>query len=417
MKLPFAIPKGVEQTAVTVGGNLVATGISSVALIIISRYLGPTAFGEFSVGFALVMILIKLNDLGLNTAIFAHVNYQSPANKNNQVIASITATKLILSVILLIVGVGGYLAFGHLLKLAHPEIILVGVLFSIVTMLFEHLIAVLQSLHLFSQAVAIYLTQSLAKLAIAGALLVQLPLSMLTTFTLYSLAPVASFVVAALVWPKKITLVPWLGKVELAKQTLATAKHTAVNTISQSLVDNLSIFFVQAYLSSFETGLLGGVSKIVLLFSLISYFLGQVLFPRVAHYQTVADRSRYLKKALGLTGLILLSTVVVIPLAPLSIILTIGASFMPGLPILQLLLASAILQIAAVPCAALFFALRNFWYFTWSGVLQILLLCLGNALVIPEYGLVGAAYVILLTRLLILVLTVGLSLGLHFKQK
>lgn len=417
MKLPFTLPKGIEQTAVTVGGNLFATGISSVALIIISRYLGPAAFGEFSVGFALAMIINKVNDLGLNTALFAHVDHRQPSSKTNLVLTSVLLFKLGLSLVVLIVAGLLYLVLSSSLKMAHPEIIILSIIFSLVSTYFEHFLAVFQSLHKFYQGVFLYVAQSFTKLLIAGALLLQAKFSPVMLFSLYSLAPISSLLATALVWPKQLAFNFSDWRPKLALETFQTAKHTAINTISQTLVDNVSIFFVQAYLTSYETGLLGGVSKIVLLFTLISYFLSQVLYPRVAKYTHKRDRSAYLAKAALMTVGILASMVVVLPLARFSIIYTIGGDFLSGLPILYLLLVGAIFQIAAVPFAAVFFALRDFWYFTWSGLIQIMLLCVGNVLVIPHYGLTGAAYVIISTRLLILVLTIGLSLWLHFTQK
>lgn len=417
MKLPFKLPKGVEQTAITVGGNLLATGISSVALIIISRYLGPSAFGEFSVGFALAMIINKVNDLGLNTAIFAHVDYRQPSIKTNPILSSILIIKLWLSVALISVLLLVYFFFGHLLGLESPNIILVAIVFSLFSTYFEHLIALFQSLHLFYKAVVLYVLQSVTKLGIALILLAQIKLSPLIVFGLYSLAPITSLLATFFIWPKASSVHFSFWQPSIAKATLHTAKHTAINSISQSLVDNLSIFFVQAYLSSYETGLLGGVTKIVLLFTLISYFLSQVLYPRVARYTSVKDRSTYLPKAIGISIVILLSSVLILPLASYSIIFSIGGAFLAGLPILQLLLLAAIFQIATVPFAAIFFALKNFWYFTWSGFLQIILLCLGNLLVIPHYGLTGAAYVILATRLVILLLTILVSVYLHFKKR
>jgi O-antigen/teichoic acid export membrane protein len=417
MKLPLTLSKGLTQTAVTVGGNLFATGISSVALIIISRYLGPRLFGEFSVGFALIMIINKLNDFGLNTAIFAHIDHREPTPKINSVLNTILVVKLVFSVFIIGVASILYWLFGHLLGMEYPQIIILSIILSVVTTYFEHLVAAFQSIHLFYQAVTVYVTQSVAKFGIALLLMAQLKLGPLLTFSLYALAPLLSFLVAPLMWPAKFPIRLGDYKATIAKKTLSTAQHTAINYISQSLVDNVSIFFVQAYLTSYETGLLGGVSKGVLHFTLIASFLSQVLFPRVAKYTQRRDRSIYLKKATLLTIAVLLGTLLVLPFARLSILFTIGSDFLAGTTVLQILLLGALLQIAAVPFAALFFALRNFWYFTWSGLLQIGLLLIGNILVIPNYGLTGAAYVIVGTRLAIFILTLLLSLQLHFNKK
>ena len=67
------LPAGVKDSALMTGGSTAATGLSAVAGILISSILGPVGFGEFSVGFSLMFILSKLNDMGLLAAQLKYV--------------------------------------------------------------------------------------------------------------------------------------------------------------------------------------------------------------------------------------------------------------------------------------------------------------------------------------------------------
>lgn len=78
--------QGLQQTALTVVGNMAGTALSAVALIIISRILGPSEFGQFSVGFAIVLILIKVNDVGLSAIVLKFAGQTTSVSTIKQVI-------------------------------------------------------------------------------------------------------------------------------------------------------------------------------------------------------------------------------------------------------------------------------------------------------------------------------------------
>jgi len=76
------IPTGLRQTLLVVFGNAFSQGFSAIALIIITRQLGPVLFGEFSVGFALLLILNRLNDLGMTAVV---QKYASRGEKSDEI--------------------------------------------------------------------------------------------------------------------------------------------------------------------------------------------------------------------------------------------------------------------------------------------------------------------------------------------
>src|SRR5258707_10059407 len=96
---------GLRQSLITVVGNTLATGLSAIALILISRMLGPVQFGEFSVGFAIIMILNRLNDFGLNTTITKFASRSAQDQESVQNIFGYTLkVKLVFSIILIVTG-------------------------------------------------------------------------------------------------------------------------------------------------------------------------------------------------------------------------------------------------------------------------------------------------------------------------
>jgi O-antigen/teichoic acid export membrane protein len=109
-----------------------------------------------------------------------------------------------------------------------------------------------------------------------------------------------------------------------------------------------------------------------------------------------------------------------VPLASLAIRLTIGAAYLGGTIPLQILIVSTAIAGATIPFIALFYLFDRPEYYAYAGIIQILVLVIGDWLIIPTYGLVGAAWVRVFMRVTMLVFTiyyVNISKKHHFKSK
>jgi len=407
--------KGVQQSVLVVGGNFFSMSISAIAIIVISRLLGPRQFGEFSVGLAISLILNRVCDLGLS---YALQKFVGQAQNPEEIKAFVSYTTYIKSIGLLITLLLGLMTYRWLGQVLHfnSTVILTAILLSTGVTLFEHLQAVLQSLHRFPHLVAINILQSVLKAAGALVFLVIGQSSGQSLLVWYLVAPL----VPVLIFP--VWLPQWLQlnfRQNFSREKTvikSLASHAAIAFIAAGIIENIDVLFVQHYLSSYEAGLLGGTSRIALLFSLTAYSLGNVLYARVSRYHTQADVAAYFKKAVLLAVASAVGFVAIIPLAPLLVTITIGPDYLPGLPIMLLLLGAAFVTIAVVPFIALFFTLDAPWYFSVSGVSQLALIIVGNMLFVPTHGLPATAWTRLITRLFLLAFTVSLSFWLYRRK-
>lgn len=408
---------GLRQSLVTVVGNTFATGLSAIALIFISRMLGPTSFGEFSVGFAIVMILNRLNDLGLNATITRFASKaEGDHDQINQIFGYTFKVKLFFSVFLLILG---WIFTPWLVQLLHfqqPTLIYLSFLLSFCSTWYEQLLAILLALHRFSQAVIVNGLQSALKMVASIIFFFAAINKSVPIFTWYMAAPLFSIAFSKYLLPKwfkpNFSALPKMER----QQIWEMARHSAVGFIAAGLIENIDILFVQKYLSSFDTGLLAGVSKIAMMLLLIAYSLGNVLYPRVARYHDQAHLSLYLKKSFALVGLVVLAFLAFLPLARLSIIVSIGQDYLSGIGVLYILAAASFLTIATIPFLALFYTFKADWYFSVSGILQLLIVVVGNGVFVPEFGLLASAWTRLLMRLFLFLFTAGLGLFLYYQK-
>jgi O-antigen/teichoic acid export membrane protein len=408
--------EGLRQSLITVVGNFGATGVSAVALILISRLLGPVQFSEFSVGFAVLLILNRINDVGLNAAVLKFAGGTQDKPTITRIVGYTTKIKALVSVAL----VSGCLlltpALVKFLNFQQPVILYAAVVLSLFSTWYEHLLAVLQATHRFTAAVVANLLQSSTKLVVV-VLLWGLGLSSsITIFVSYMVAPVIPVMLFRWLTPS------WL-KVSLPKQNItehsalwAMARHSAVGFIAAGMIENIDILFVQRYLSPFETGLMGGVSRIAMMILLVAYSLGNVLYPRVARYQQVTHMRKYIRKAMAMIVVALIGYLVFIPFGELSILLTIGSDYVAGVDILYILVAASFLTVATIPFQALFYSFKADWYFSLSGIAQLLIIIIGNWWFVPEYGLEAAAWTRLASRLLLFVMTFSTGMWLYYQH-
>ncbi len=395
---------GLLQSLFTVTGNMFANGISALAIILLSRSLGPEKFGLFTVGFSLTLLLNKVNDLGFSQSLLKYIPKIGNPKVSHALFVYTTQKKITISLVILVLGCIATPQLSKLLSISDPTILYIAFIGNCVTTLYDHLQAMLQSLHRFTQSVLTALVQSGSKLVIAATLAVTVPSNVVLSFLSYSLIPV-------------ITLLPFIKKFKPTKQNitaeknalLSMAKHSAIGFVALGITENIDVLFIQTFRSEYETGLFGGVSRIALLFSLSAYSLSTVLNPRVAKYQQKSDAISYIKKAtllcLGIVGMAFATLLLTNPLIRFSI----GSDYLPAAPLLSILLVASFITLFTTPFVALFFSLKEAeWYFSASGMLQLVGTLLGNFIFVPIYGSEASAWTRVGVKVMTLVFTVAM---------
>ncbi len=391
-------------------GNIIATGVSAIAIIILSRLLGPTLFGEFSVGFSLILILTRINDLGLSSAIQKYAGETTNDKLQNIYFSIALRIKLITSFLIIVFGLVFYSSLAHLFHLNNENIILLSFVFGLSSVYLEQLSAMLLAIQKINQVVIANFLQAFTKLITALFLFFTNKIDVTIAFGLYAIAPIIPVFFSKKLLPVNIKISMNLSSSEAKEKLYSMAKHTGLAGITTALVSQVSVLFTQFYLTSFDTGILGGVSKIQMLFSLIAVSLGNVLFPRVSRYKNKNDLITYIKKAFLIVLLSIVGFIFTIFISKLLINISIGNEYLSGLNVLYILLGATFITIATVPFTALFYSFNINIFFSILGLLQAILIIIGNIFLIPNFGLIGTAYAQLITRLIIFIITILWSL-------
>lgn len=385
----------------TFGNGLNAT-LGFVSTIIVSRALGPAGFGIFSIAFGVFMSASKFTDLGVNYGMSRFVSKNSKAIWQPYAKYSLIV-KLGLTLVVSIVGLllSNHLAVSVFNKPELTNLLSWSFLALLGIMLLDFYTALAQALGKFVTSVSIQMVTGIIKLAVLGFLLY---LSRLTTFNSYAVylavplfgAVVGHFLINGNYMKSKVD-----GTV--SKQVLGFSAWMGVGIFISAIAGNLDTFMVGAKLSAFDTGIYAAANRLTSAVSLLASGVGTVLAVRASSFSEQKHLLPFLKKTLLLSLMFLVVGAVLWVLSTPIIILTVGEAFVGSILLFKVLLLSALFSAAKSAFSANFFGHDKPQYFAFSAILSTVVIAFGNSFLIPLYGALGAAYVNLITSVLMFV--------------
>ncbi len=387
-------------------GNFIGMLASAIALIIYSRFMGPAEFGIFSVAFAFMQIVVRIADFGTNMAAERTIAraYDHPSRRDGLIQTTLwLKTISYLIIFILMWNLAPWITL-DLLHINNIGLIRSAVLLSSGTIIFEYATLVFQATHRFDLVARITIAQGLGKLIFSLLLIWQGMLNSFLGLLIYGILPGVGALLGFVKKPLSSFSLPPRWRIQL-KQILSVAKWTAVAALAITVADNLDILMVQSLMSSYDVGLWSGVVRLATFANLVGWSIGSVLNVRVARYDRIDHLREYLRKAWKLSLAVFLGILIFIPLAGFAIHYSIGSSYIGATIPLQILLVSIAISSATVPYIALFYVFDSPQYYALSGILQTVLLILGDLYFIPLYGLVGSAWVRVAVRLALFIFT------------
>lgn len=382
-----------RQSALMTMGTSATGVIMAVVMILTSRALGPEPFGVFAVSIALMGVLSRGAELGLNQLMPRLLNqWHDDAEKRKAFLGQILRWKLGLSLLTILLGLGAIPWIGAILNYPHPEMIAWAVVGGVMLAVYEHVYLVLSSRHQFTWVGILGVGQALLKAVGFMTVLLFLPHSVLGVASAYYIAPFFMALLVGFRFREHIVAPLKVASESIRRLLWRYGWHAFVGTIAMTLISNLDILMVQQSLSTFDTGIYAGASRIATFVGFMTASVGGVLNNRASRYREKETLKKYLQKSLGLSAIALLGFLCFLPVARISVVLTIGPEYLPGLMALIVLVANAFLSFAVVPYISFFYAVDHPAYFSLGGILQVIVIALGNWWLLPMYGLDAAAW-------------------------
>lgn len=382
-----------RQSAMVTAGNVATGVIMAVAMILASRGLGPEKFGIFSVSIAIMGLLAKGVDFGLNQLIPRFMNrWVEEPGKQVEFQAQVIQWKLWLALPTFLGGLALIPFLRNSLNFPYTDMILWAVLGGLFLGVYEYVMLILSAKHEFFWLSAMTVGQAVVKFAGFLAIFLLSPGSLSSIVAIYYLAPFIAALAVGWQFHSLVWMTPKMAGKIVRQDIFRYLGHAAIGVLAMTLIMNLDVLLVQKYLNPFETGLYAGASRIASFIAFGTASVGGVLNNRVSRYRNKETLKKYLIKSLSLSAIAAIGFLFYLPFARLSLVLTIGPEYLPGLSSLVILVLNSFLSFAVVPFISFFFAVDHPRYFSFGGVLQVAVIVLINMFFLPQYGILAAAW-------------------------
>lgn len=388
-------------------GNFITSGIMAVAMILLSRYLGPEKFGVFSVSISLMFVISKFADLGLNQLIPRFMGqWFFQKKKNEEFLKYILWLKTILSILLLLIFLPSAGLLAKLINYPHLGMIYWSIVGSISMEIYNYCYLVLSARHKFAQLNSISVSQALIKLVGFIIVIYLFSANLLSIAAFYYLGPAVAVLIVSFFLKQKIFYLPQVASSKIKAKMNKFWFHAGIGVAMMTLIGNLDILLIQRFLNSFDAGVYAGATRIAAFMGTLSGSIGIVLISRVSRYKNRADIIKYLKKSSILIGVAILGFILYLPFSGLLIKYTIGLEYLSGNLATIFLVGNSFLGLILVPLTAVFYTLNKPSYFSINGFIQVACILIGTLLFIENHGIMAAA----ISRIAATGLSIGYSL-------
>jgi O-antigen/teichoic acid export membrane protein len=384
------------NTIVQFAGKAVTTVIGVITLSLLTRYLGVTGYGEYTIVFAFLGFFAVIADFGLFSITVRDIA-QTPDQKE-KIFGNVFTLRIVLAIGLLILAP---LVAYFIPKYNHDIKAGIGIcVFASFFILLNQTLAAIFQVNLRMEKFVIIDTVGRAIILVLVVLCIKERLGFLSIIAANSLGNLASFVLSLVLARPFIKIRLHLDR-EYLRHLIPQVLPLGAVVVLGVVYSKIDQIILSLFWGSWEVGIYGAPYKILeILVSLPAMFVGSVL-PIISKY--LADRDcrlfESLQRAFDFLALMALPTVFgVFAVAPAIIRVFAGRDFAPSAPLLRILILAVGLiffgTLAGSTIIAAGLQKRLVKIYVISTASNIVL----NLILIPVYSFYAAAVITVLTE-------------------
>lgn len=390
--------KTIAHSAVTLSGTAINGVLGVLFFIFLARALGPENFGEISISIIVLTMVADIADFGINTGIINFVGKHSYDNFGEALRFLKLGLILKIFIFLIVLTVGYFIApFVANLVFLKPELTFflrlsfVGVGGA---MLFSFSTNALQALQKYKSWAYLNILSNGLRLLLLVVLSGILLLNATNAFLIYIAFPFFGFLVSLFFLPKNFMFISKERKV--FKEFFNYNKWVGLSILIAAVSSRLDSFFTARFLSIDQTGYYYVGVQLSSILPQFTYAIASVAAPKIASYKNSTQLTVYLKKlqlftlALAVFGFILSPLAFVL----IPLIYTSAYSFSVW-PFLILLYAQLIFLLSVPSHQTIFYYFSKPKVFVLISLVIIVVLVSLNLLLVPKFGIIGAAVTVL----------------------
>lgn len=395
--------KTITHTSVT----LIGTGINGILgvlfFVFLARMLGPENFGLISVSIIVLNLVADIADLGVNTGVINFIGKHAKTDPSEA--AKFFKLGLIFKTIvsLVIITTGVLLAPLFAEKIFLKSQLTPYLVLSFVgvggAMVFSLSTSALQAYQRYVSWSVINILSNSIRLLIVILLSMSVFLTPLNAMNVYILMPLFGFFVSLWLLPKGILKAK--NEKSVAREFFHYNKWVALSIIVAAISSRMDTFFVARILPIKDSGFYSVGVQLSSIMPQFIFAIASVAAPKIASYTNNRELLSYLKKLQLLTLVLAILGFLMTPLIFYFIPLIYGQDYLPAIiPFLILFYAQLIFLLAVPSHQTIFYYFSSPKIFVLISILILLVITFSNLLLVPIYGMLGAATSVLIGTIL-----------------
>lgn len=404
-------PEQLRGVALLAGGNVVKLGLGFATSILIFRTLGPGDAGRLTLALGVLGLLSIVGEFGLRDAA---VNYiarwaVSAPEQAAAVARTFFAGKVLLTAL---AGTAAYFLAGWLAATFYPNLDVAGLIrLGALSLFMDGLLAfatvVLEAQRKFGILSALGVIQAALRAGLVALFFILQQVNLVSLLILESVIPLAVFGYALRFIPRPFYRLraPFFAHLPLLWDM---TKWVALAALASTIFLRLDILLLGYFRTPLEVGYYAVAFALVGKLDVVKNAVLTTAFPEAARRSEPGDLRAYILKSLRMTLPATLGLLVLFAAGGTLIEVLYGVAYRASVIAFYPLLAGFLIGLNAEPVAYVLYPLNRPRWIAASDLAQLVFCAAVNLVLIPAYGIAGAAWGVLLTRLAAAAITTAL---------
>jgi len=385
-------------------GNALGSAFRLIAIVIITRMLGPSQFGLFSIALAIMIVVSEFSDFGVNIGLvrFASLYLQKDKLRAHLLFKVSLKFKLMAGILVSLTGflLSELLAihvFDKVGLITPLKLAFIGV-FG--TLLFNYILVTLQAQELFNRFTFTNIIDNFGKFSLIGLLLLFQRLNFFCAFASFVAIPLIASLIGFFLFVPRDFLWAKGNEKECFKELFRFSKWILISSFALMFFRRLDVLMLTYFKDEQAVGFYSAGFTLAWSLEILIRSFMIVLLPKVSKLTTKTQLIQYTKKSLRFTIPIFFCLSPVFFIAKPLILTLYGTEYVSSINVFRLLVIGRLTTIISSPIGLIAFSINKPQIISYSSILLLFMNFIGNYILIPLYGATGAAIVTLLSRMI-----------------
>ncbi len=384
-------------------GTYLSAAAAFICNLLVGRYLGPSGFGQFGYFLVLSPIFFELTGYGFDSVMvrFAAPEVSQNRDKTAAIFKLVFLWKILLNVFFITVG---YIFSGKITlwltgSTENINVIRLAFFMGFGFSLWRYAISVFQSLQNYNRYFVTLLANNVTKLIVIITVFFLFSPDINHIMLIYIGSAFTGFFVGIMMIPTLYSFksIKLKNTLPLLKSINRLSIWVVLSTLIFLLTESLNVFMIGHFLNTYAVGIYTVAMILTKLLDHVTVSIKTVLLPKASSLEPSAY-IKYVKKCLMITIPIAIAILPIFFISHILIEALFSKKFVDAIPVFNILFWGYWISLILDPIWLIFYSAQKTHYFIYSDIVMFLIVFVLNIFLIPQIGIIGAAYNLVIAR-------------------